>query len=785
MKIHVCTKYILLILAFVTLASGCLDKENQEAAGHIKKARNFMSQQKPETAITEYQSAVKLDPNNDVALFELAEAYILTRQINKAVRYYNLAAKANPHSTLSYLRLAQIYMQTDQLLEARENISRVLNISPLSIEAHHLLSSIQIKERDMESAIETLNKAISMDPENIRTYISLAKLYVKTGAVDKAIHAYGAAVFHDPSSREAYMGLVEIYAYQKEWDQIENLLKKVVETEGRKIEKYTDLARFYEGRKKDDLAEENYQKAVLAGEDKIEPLINLSEFYAKRGQMDKAVLMMKNALAKQKNNPLLHTALSQIYIHFNRVDEAQEAVNEALRLDDNYVDALFQQGRILMLKQDYKKALDTFDEVLAINKIHAKAYYYRALCIKQRGATDRPEQKIFRAAAGLLNNPEEFERDQIKGNLLAAIAVNPTLLDARLKLTEIYILEKNLNKAKEQLEEIFRIAPPDIRVMNLLSGIRLLEGDSKEAEKILKAIIQEQPDYAPAHIRLGMLYRSMDQPEQALESLKKAYALEPAQTGLVKMMVGILMSENKTNAALDLVNTYMPRASGGSTADVGAFFENLKGEIFLQAGNRAQALDHFFEATRQMPDFINPRMHIARDLVRENQLHKALEEYRIIETNRPSFLPALMSMGTLYDRLKNNDKAEEYYRKVLAINPRHPDAANNLAFLLSENQGSIEEAFTLAKIAREQRPKDPNVLDTMGWVYYQKGNYLNALSELEESLKRNPESPLASFHYGMALYRNQKFEQARQFFKKALDLDPKFKDAEKAREMLN
>ncbi len=773
------------ILICCLCMAGCTNSDKKEAQGYIKKARDYMAQKKPEMAVVEFRNAVQLDPNNDVALFELAEAYVLTRQVNKATRYYNLAAKANPQNIMPHLRLAQIYMQTGQLLEAREYVSKVLDIAPLSVAAHHILAGIMVKERDLESAIETLNKTASIDPKNIRTYTSLAQLYIKTGAVDKAANAYMAALSADPSARDAYMGLARIYAYEREWDKVESLLKGTLEADGNKLLKYTDLAKFYENRRQFDLAEENYQNAMMEGPDRIEPLLNLSQFYTRQKNLDKAVLMVKNALAKQKRSPLLYSALAQVYTHFNMIPEAEDAVKKALSIDNNYIDALFQQGRILMLKKDFKKALDKFDQVLAIDRIHAEAYYYRALCIEQRGATDRPEQKIFRAAAGMLNNPEEFEKDQIKGNLLAAIAVDPGLVDARLDLAEIYILEKNLVKAKEQLEEVFKISQPGIRVMTLMSGISLLEGDVKEAEKILKTILKERPEYAPAHIRLGMLYRSMGRPDQALECIKTAHKLQPDQTGLVRMMTEIFMAEKKFKEAIDLVNGYMSDGPEGLKRDLTPFYENLKGEIYLKSGEHSTALEHFKMAVEKMPDFISPHMHIAAYYKQKGQFHKALAEYQVVEKSQPSYLPAIMAMAVLYDRLENYAMAVVYYRKVLSLSPKHPDAANNLAYILSEDEKSVDEAFELAKIARQQKAKDPNVLDTMGWLYYQKGNYLNARSELQESLKLNPDSPLTCFHYGMTLYRNQEFEKARQFFKKALDLDPGFRDADKARKMLN
>ena len=77
------------------------------------------------------------------------------------------------------------------------------------------------------------------------------------------------------------------------------------------------------------------------------------------------------------------------------------------------------------------------------------------------------------------------------------------------------------------------------------------------------------------------------------------------------------------------------------------------------------------------------------------------------------------------------------------------------------------------------------VLDTMGWLYYQKGIYLSARSELEESLNIHPESALACYHYGMTLYRMKEYETAKKYFEKALKIDLNFDGAQLVRKILN
>ena len=109
----------------------------------------------------------------------------------------------------------------------------------------------------------------------------------------------------------------------------------------------------------------------------------------------------------------------------------------------------------------------------------------------------------------------------------------------------------------------------------------------------------------------------------------------------------------------------------------------------------------------------------------------------------------------------------------------------NLAWNLAEKGGNIDEALTFARIAKEQMPKNTAVMDTLGWIYYQKGSYLNAVEELQDSVEGNSENPVIHYHLGLAYYKNNKADPAREYLARALELDPNFKGADDARKVLS
>ena len=257
--------------------------------------------------------------------------------------------------------------------------------------------------------------------------------------------------------------------------------------------------------------------------------------------------------------------------------------------------------------------------------------------------------------------------------------------------------------------------------------------------------------------------------------------MAPEQIGLIQLIAQSLIKQNKHSEAIEFIDSL----SFDEDAGKGAYCENLKGQIYIQTQRHGDAMEHFRKAVKLQPDYISPLMNLGNLLLKKGKLQEALTYYKQVEKINPEYSGNLFSIAAIYDLKGDKQSAKEYYRKTLATMPDHPDAANNLAFILSEKPETIEEAFRLVKIAYNKKPKDPNVIDTRGWIYYQKGSYRNAISDFRESLQYNPDSALTNYHLGMALYQLKKYEEARGYLKKAIQIDPDFEGAAAAKEMLN
>jgi tetratricopeptide (TPR) repeat protein len=216
-----------------------------------------------------------------------------------------------------------------------------------------------------------------------------------------------------------------------------------------------------------------------------------------------------------------------------------------------------------------------------------------------------------------------------------------------------------------------------------------------------------------------------------------------------------------------------------------AIIYNLKGGLFLAKKQTGAAETVFAKAIEEYPNFMPPYYALARIYLSGKQPQKAIDQYMAILEKDPNQAGPHMLLGTIYDMQKKFDMSEKHYRAALDVNPQFAPAANNLAYLLSSREDDIDEALKFAQVAKEKLPDDPSVMDTLGWIYYKKGLYGNAIQEFSDSLEKLPENATVNYHLGAALFKQGDKMRAKLSLEKALALDGKFDGADDARRMLS
>ena len=159
-----------------------------------------------------------------------------------------------------------------------------------------------------------------------------------------------------------------------------------------------------------------------------------------------------------------------------------------------------------------------------------------------------------------------------------------------------------------------------------------------------------------------------------------------------------------------------------------------------------------------------------------NAAMMALEKAREADPNNTA---VIQTLALVQDSAERREEAKRTYEEVLRLDPRNGVALNNLAYLLSETGGNLDEALEFAKRAQRLAPNYDEVVDTVGWIYLKKGAPQEAIENFKEAVERDPKRATFHYHLGLALAQQGDRAAAREEFEAALRLNPPAAEAER------
>ncbi|MGI9072181.1 MAG: FG-GAP-like repeat-containing protein [Bryobacteraceae bacterium] len=210
----------------------------------------------------------------------------------------------------------------------------------------------------------------------------------------------------------------------------------------------------------------------------------------------------------------------------------------------------------------------------------------------------------------------------------------------------------------------------------------------------------------------------------------------------------------------------------------------LVGQIHLQAG-RTDAAEKFFQGALEANErYAEAWSGLADVFESRNDLGKAIANYQKALTLKSDLLYTLLNAGRCADKLNQQQKAEEWYRRALRLDPQSPDAANGLGLALAkqgragEARQSFEQAITLRRDYSE-------AINNLGVLYLQEGKVNDAIAAFEYGIREAPDTDILYLNLGRTYTRLGKIDKARQVMQQLLDRKPDNVTAHRALQELN
>jgi len=218
--------------------------------------------------------------------------------------------------------------------------------------------------------------------------------------------------------------------------------------------------------------------------------------------------------------------------------------------------------------------------------------------------------------------------------------------------------------------------------------------------------------------------------------------------------------------------------------------QRLRATRYLQDAQQAIAQQDFGRAEQLLKQAIKVDPYnrealqlLITVLVRQNKWNEAKELAAKIQDKRVK-AEALLALADIAYLSRNWGEAERLYEQVLEIDPNNATALNNYGYMLAELGKRLDEAEAMILKALKIRPNEPAFWDSLGWVYFQRGEYKKALQWVEKAVRAQPKDAELRYHLGMIFWKLGEREKALRELREAVKIDPTHPQANDALEQL-
>jgi len=493
------------------------------------------------------------------------------------------------------------------------------------------------EKKDMAGAIIQLKNALKVDNKNLSVQVLLGKALLASGQAPAAEVAFKEALRLGVNRAEVVVPMARSLVLQARLQELVSP-SAAFDTAGLPPGVRQELL-LVQAAAQSDLnvpreALKAIQEARAINPNGVESWLAEVPVQIRARRFAEAIAAGEKAVALAPTAAEAHYMLGSVAHAQGNVGAAMAAYDKALALDPAHLEARVSRAGLLM---DQGKLDDVAREVAEVRKRSAgdpRLMYLGALVADRKG-----DAKAARAAlaevTGLLDPiPVPFLRyrpqilvlgglahygqgnnEKAKPYLEMLVRHQPTAPAAKL-LAQIYLADKNVDRAIETLDVYVKAMPTDTQAVVLLATAQMSKGRAARAAQLLQDALKHE-DSPRLHAFLGLTLAGSGKPLDALAELEKAYRKDPAQVAAGAALIDLYLKNKQPAKAVEIAEALVKRAPKEAP------FQTLLGHARATAGDAGRARAAYEQALKLDPTFNAALLGLARLDRRERQFDAA------------------------------------------------------------------------------------------------------------------------------------------------------------------
>jgi putative PEP-CTERM system TPR-repeat lipoprotein len=676
-------------------------------------------------------------------------------KVDAALAAYRAILELHPHNAQARVDVASLLTDQGKFAEARAELQAARKVSPGRLSLFYAQAMLDFREKKYPAATESLQQILRAAPEYYPAILLL-------GAVESASGANQLAEQHVQKFLAAYPGHLHatklmgtLYLRANNGGAVLELLAPVLAQHGDDVDLLTLAGEAHMRARHFSQAAEYFERASA-----LRPRLSALHTAAALGRLgngehERALAELERAAVLDIKSPRNGTLLVMGYLRANAPDKALAAVRDMEKQGDG---ALVQnlKGGVFLARQDLPAARASFARALAHDPLYLPALDNLAqLDLLEK----RPDDAKKRYQAALAKSPRsaplmealarlasgQGRAQEAIGWLERACRDNPESSTLALRLADYYMRGGDTRKALALAQKLQAGNPSSPEPLSLLAQVHAARQDLPAAAETWAKLAALQPTSSRPQMKLASLQLAMHDERAAVAALHKAIAIEPGLMEAHQMLLAIMLAHKKFAEAGQLATALqqrLPQAAGGY---------KLEGDLRMAQGQPAAALSAYQRAFE-----LEPGSGLAI------QLHGAL-----IAAGKPGEADQRMAQwlaghaddvpARLHDassKLVRNQvpAAIGQLQEVLRRDPNHVLALNDLAW--GFQRINDKRALEFAERAYRLAPGSPAIMDTLGWICLEAGDFARALPLLQQASALAPNAGEIRYHLGLVLAKS-------------------------------
>lgn len=501
-----------------------------------------------------------------------------------------------------------------------------------------------------------------------------------------------------------------------------------------------------------------------------------------KGEVDFAIEAFTNCYEKKPNDDAVCFALGELFHQKGNLEKAKIFYLKASESNPSNKWYLQEFTYLSYDLKDFNSAEKGFEKMIEAEPHNIEWLYGYAETLMSKGA--------YKKAIKALEQTE------------TEIGPNPQIAIQKHKL---YLILKQEKKAVSTLENARLFFPYEPMILSALVDYYFNTKQDVKAIQMLELLAEKDPKNGKVHLTLTEVYKQLGQKEKLLEEIKNVVNCQDIDLDTkMKLLISIQemklpISIQELNIVKDLINMYPDDAKPYS----------VKGDYLLEMGKDSLALEAYrqalkFDKTRyaiwnqvlvmdyQLDNFqflyadsksclkLFPNQPIVYLLcgLASNHLKKYYEAIETLEAGKDILISDkamqaefMTCLGDAYFATNQMIEGKSSYEMALNFSPSNISILNNFAYNLASKKNSLDRAEELVKKALILAPNQANIIDTYGFVLFQKNDFKAAKVYFEQAVELNKESPTLLEHLGDVFFKLNEVDKAVEFWEKAKELN--------------